>query len=992
MAAVAKKVPVFDSSHAFCGDCELGSQCEAGKWVTCEVGVKYRAGGMMIVGEGPGREEVSRKVPFVGQAGRLLDRLLESADIDRSACVVTNATLCLPPARHGEEDKKSLHERFPNAIFSCLPRLQAEIAHFKPRVILALGVPALVALTGSETTREVQREFKCDNPRCRTAVGKQRYVFPAIACATATCDWLALAPAELEKLPDGQQAPSDSVAIKAWHQELLETTKGVCPKCGSRISRLKPKAVRCPSCKGSKKRIEYVTTFEAPRTAMIGRNGIAGAVYDHRELPSWLIELGVKYVIPTYHPSFCLRAFRGGSSSSASYQIGGQFAARASTVHMDKARELLTRDAHFVAKPFISDDPDVVARWLFSSNRPTAVDVESSSREGPWRIKHLTCIGFGRADREDALVVPSWAFSEWWKLKPDSKQARLMDVLQGFLEDPSYPKVFQNGIFDITAIRRLCGIIVQGTVSDILIAHTNCYPDEEHNLGFMAHELTDAPPWKDNRKAVPADVEHEFSGYATFHDLADYNAKDTRATAVIDEVLRGADGQHGLVAVDGSPDAFAVDMEMFRIACEMQWAGLPFCTETRNKLRVEYEQKAAEAHKRMYDVCGARWLEYAAANLKHRKVEEWAPSGNALIWALYDENGPNGLVPPAYSEKTSKPTLSKDHLLKLRHIPFVADLLAYNKNTYYLSHYFDSPDLVPWDDGRIHPEWKPWGARSGRWSSSPNFQNWPRILRQLIKARPGRRITGADAAQVEFRIMATLARCQKLMDLCANADNARKLEPDHDPHSFMAFHTYGETYTRLDVNDKAQKTQRALLRDIVKRVVYGLGYGGGADTVHAAIYAGGYEGPPITINDVQRVIQIFFTVFPEIATWREEKMRLANETLSVESAILHRHRIFPLGQIDFTIVANYDVQATASDIMNLQLIELAKVLPNVDPTAQFIAQVHDAIYVEHDETKEADVQHCMRETLSSEWQLTPGGAYMPFPFDVHSSDNWFEAS
>jgi hypothetical protein len=84
--------------------------------------------------------------------------------------------------------------------------------------------------------------------------------------------------------------------------------------------------------------------------------------------------------------------------------------------------------------------------------------------------------------------------------------------------------------------------------------------------------------------------------------------------------------------------------------------------------------------------------------------------------------------------------------------------------------------------------------------------------------------------------------------------------------------------------------------------------------------------------------------------------------------------------------------STAADIMNLRLVELNRVLKNADPTALLIAQVHDAIYVECDEKKRVDVERCMQETLSSEVQFYDDSWAMPFPFDVHSADNWYKAS
>ncbi|MBI3979423.1 MAG: uracil-DNA glycosylase [Chloroflexi bacterium] len=92
---------------------------------------------LMIVGEAPGEQEVRQGQPFVGQAGKLLDRLLADAGIDRSEGWVTNVVKHRPTAGLGG----SVVNRPPRAdeIAADLPWLEREIEVVRPRVILALG-------------------------------------------------------------------------------------------------------------------------------------------------------------------------------------------------------------------------------------------------------------------------------------------------------------------------------------------------------------------------------------------------------------------------------------------------------------------------------------------------------------------------------------------------------------------------------------------------------------------------------------------------------------------------------------------------------------------------------------------------------------------------------------------------------------------------------------------------------------------------------------
>jgi DNA polymerase len=101
---------------------------------------------MMMVGEQPGDAEDLAGHPFVGPAGRLLDRALEEAGIDRSRVYVTNVVKHFKWEPRG---KRRIHAK-PNAgeIGACRPWLDAEIALVKPRVLICLGATAAQALLG----------------------------------------------------------------------------------------------------------------------------------------------------------------------------------------------------------------------------------------------------------------------------------------------------------------------------------------------------------------------------------------------------------------------------------------------------------------------------------------------------------------------------------------------------------------------------------------------------------------------------------------------------------------------------------------------------------------------------------------------------------------------------------------------------------------------------------------------------------------------------
>jgi uracil-DNA glycosylase family protein len=103
---------------------------------------------IMFVGEQPGDQEDLEGRPFVGPAGKLLDKALEEAGIERKKVYVTNAVKHFKWEPRG---KRRIHKK-PNAaeIAACRPWLDAEIAVLRPKIIVLLGATAAQALLGRD--------------------------------------------------------------------------------------------------------------------------------------------------------------------------------------------------------------------------------------------------------------------------------------------------------------------------------------------------------------------------------------------------------------------------------------------------------------------------------------------------------------------------------------------------------------------------------------------------------------------------------------------------------------------------------------------------------------------------------------------------------------------------------------------------------------------------------------------------------------------------
>ena len=110
---------------------------------------------VMFVGEQPGNDEDLAGKPFVGPAGKLLDRALEQVGIDRRLIYVTNVVKHFKWEPRG---KRRIHAKpSPPEIRACLPWLEAELEIVKPQVLVCLGATAAQALLGTQFRVSQQR-------------------------------------------------------------------------------------------------------------------------------------------------------------------------------------------------------------------------------------------------------------------------------------------------------------------------------------------------------------------------------------------------------------------------------------------------------------------------------------------------------------------------------------------------------------------------------------------------------------------------------------------------------------------------------------------------------------------------------------------------------------------------------------------------------------------------------------------------------------------
>ena len=964
----------YDARSAHCSSCQLTPTADG----HCP-GRAPRApetfNGLMIVWGFPTQRAI-RLGDASGGNMSILQQALRRHGLEYEDAYVTHAIACNIPQEMDRNDIPA------NVFDSCRYKLLTEVQNIQPRVILALGSVAFTAVMGDQVMKTRREAYDC--PTC-----SNERTWRLWGCAKCKTSFRHLPWTDAKVQPEGTPWAHFCGCVKE------DGSHAVGPK-GKPVNppKWQKHVEKCGDCNGLKTKEVQLPTFSCGYN-LTGKGGMAGGAFtvDRTPLGHLYPEAARAntYFIGTYDP----HSLHNKAATDAQKQILGQFLLPAFDAHVAKASRLLAGQApkwdlqwastkdplvlreFMTATAFAQSGPEL---WLAGA-KPLDFDIETDNKD-PILVTDIRCVGIHRRADGRILVLETAGMTV---------ESSLVQELKHYMGRGDLRWAAQNGVYDLRVLERLWGIPVPETwTEDSLVAHTLLLSDAPHDLGHIAFQFTDAPPWK------PPKNSNGFGQFDSSEQLHLYNARDCRATGLALEAMKPE-----LVA-EGIEHLLDFDMRKQRIALRMGAFGVPVNRQVMLQRTADQTFIAEKALRAMREIVGlVPDALVSDGAMKDAKAEKRDPrlfnpnSQRQLQWALYTRLGLAPLNPQA-------PSADKEALLPHMKVPFVQTLMRYRGADKLRTTIGNIPIG---QDGRFHPEWKPQGAVTGRWSSSPNFQNWQGATKTMVEAPEGRVFVGADFSQLELRIIAALAGDEKMIDLCANAQEDRKLEPDFDPHSYITAISFGQAFTSLSLKDPSctakkdytktclcETCRRKTYRDITKRTIYALAYGGDEHTVLAGIYNDGYDGPPITLQMVQRTVEAYFAGFTKVKPWREGVLREAKRTGYVREMMGGRYRCFPLGQVDDTVAYNYGVQGAASAVVDTSVITLDEQLrARYDGRNQIFATVHDAVYVECDIADAKEVSNLVEECLSCEVRFN-GGPWMALPASANIALNWKDAA
>ena len=539
----------------------------------------------------------------------------------------------------------------------------------------------------------------------------------------------------------------------------------------------------------------------------------------------------------------------------------------------------------------------------------------------------------------------------------------VLESLRSILEDPAYPKVFQNAKFDRLVFKNQ-GINLQGVVFDTMLASYVLNPDSSHNLTDLSSRYLGIIPQSYTELVTKGQTIASIS----IPRVAEYCGMDVWGTYRLHSLLKSE--------LATAPKLLSllqeIELPLEPILADMEDRGINIDAEYLQTLSVILAADLAKIEAQTYALAGETF------NLG-------SPKQLAQILFEKLELDTKGIRQTKSGYSTDVNTLEK---LQGKHE--VVDLILQHRTFSKLkSTYVDAlPALIHPKTGRVHTDFNQAVTSTGRLSSShPNLQNIPirtefsRQIRRGFIPAPGWILAAVDYSQIELRILAHLS--QEPVLITAYNQN-------EDIHTVTA--------KLLFESDTITSEQRRMGKIINFGVVYGMG----------AAKFGRETG--VKTSEAKIFIDKFYDRYPGIFDYLERVKREAIALGYVET-VCGRRRYFKfesgklrglkgsdpnqinlddlgnLGMIDaghLRAAANAPIQGSSADIIKLAMIAINRLLQPYQ--AKMLLQVHDELVLEIPQDEWAELQPKIKATMEGAITLS-----VPMVAEIGSGANWMEA-
>lgn len=532
-----------------------------------------------------------------------------------------------------------------------------------------------------------------------------------------------------------------------------------------------------------------------------------GSILTHPEVPG-------KYLIPTFHPAFCLP----GRAPEHMYTI---------SLDIRKALRVskngpITPEIEVILKPSLSQVVEALTEILTHPDPITAFDIETIGM-------NISCIGLTINKFSKVICIPFTDVNGLYWSPQD--EVIVWRYIAAVLESPKVRKIAQNGMFDITALYTMMGIKTANYWFDTMLMHQLCWADLPKGLDYLVSIYSDFPYYKNEGKDWRVVYNNDYQRHWN------YNAKDAAYTHYISSKI--------MEEIDSLDCHYTANMlmELHKPLLEMTTRGMAVDLPMRELMISSMEQETISALTRVREMVGN---------------PSFSPDSPKQMQDYFYKTCN---LPPYKDRKTNAITCDAKALTRiaaknLSCSPVAKNILTYKKTAKLLSTYFRQP-LGP--DGRFRCEFKISGTDTGRLASGQsifgygtNMQNLPSKYKKILVPDPNMLLIEGDLKQAESMVVAYLSQDPNML---------RIFDEGLDGHVFNAAMLYDRQYQDLydsyHSGDPTSKEQRQM----GKKVAHGANYNMGAGTLAVNIDR--------SIAEARVLIDKYHARFPGLRRWHQ---------------------------------------------------------------------------------------------------------------------------
>ena len=602
-------------------------------------------------------------------------------------------------------------------------------------------------------------------------------------------------------------------------------------------------------------------------------------------LPKWNYQCNV---FCTLHPSFILRQRQWIETAVQDFQSALQvyLDGQAPAVQLSSA---YTEDFTFI---YNCSSSDLALKLEEYSKSETSFDIETPGELNP-RKAQVIAISFSPNEKE-ALAIELTKTDEKW------------EVMKRYLEDPRAKKITQNGQFDIACLETH-DVFVKGLTFDTMLVEHLLNSDLPHTLDFLRSKYTRIEPYKPTKREMKT---FDTWGYERRMRYSCLDALVTKQVALAQQELM-------------TPIFWCIlneiDLPLIPVVNTMERKGM----------LVDVEMVA----------------------LLHSQIEPQLAKMDQEIFAPLNLN-PNS--PTQLKKHFSIDTTGEDELQRLikRGHPQadVMEAILYYRHLSKADRNYLVGMYTRLEQGRIHSHFSIPGTGTGRLSSnSPNLQNIPKELRIIyIADSEDHVLLDADYNQLEFKVIAVLAKERKVLDEIARGVNI---------HHKLGFEMFGKPWDEL--------TDIQKLRE--KAVVFGTIGGRGERSIAMEF------GIPTSLAKEWQ--DICFAQYPQFLVFKEQQMQAFQRGERIKTAYGRERVVRSVPQ-----ALNTPMQGSAGDVTKTSLIELHKLGVDLRLT------VHDSIIIQARKEDQKDAYHTLKRVME---RPIPELVDYQFTTKVGIGPNWY---